>query len=74
MCVQKMLKLSFYEEILWELGGVAVMGRTMLAHRIFQFIDDNSNGEVAVGTLDLLTKMLDGQIQFTKLSFDFLEV
>ena len=54
-----------------------MIGRRDMAHRVFSFIDltnGNGNGTVAVGTLDLLAKILHGQLQFTKASFDLLEV
>jgi hypothetical protein len=43
------------------------------AIRIFQFLDDNGSGTVHVSIMDLLVKMLQEQLQFSKASFDFLE-
>lgn len=72
--MQILLKLTAFEWILWSIGVRRFIGRREMAHRVFQFIDANGNGTLAVGTIDLLTKILHGQLQFGKASFDFLEV
>lgn len=71
--MQVMLNLTFFERLMW-IVGVHTLSRREMAHRVFQFIDDNGNGAVADGTLNYLMKMLHGQLQFSKASFDFLQV
>lgn len=44
-----------------------------MAQRIFRFIDENGSGTIHVSTMDLIVKMLQGQLQFSKASFDFLD-
>ena len=41
--------------------------------QVFRFADDNGSGTIHVGTMDMLVKMLQGHLQFSKASFDFLE-
>jgi hypothetical protein len=49
------------------------LSRREMAVRAFRFIDDNGNGTIHVSAMDMIVRMLQGQLQFTKASFDFLE-
>jgi hypothetical protein len=70
--LQEMLGLSVIERIRWMFG--IRPSPLEMGHRLFQYIDKNGNGQIAIASLDLLVKILSGQLPFTKASFDHLEV
>lgn len=70
-CVQTLLGVSTFERLQW-LFGIRPSRREM-AVRIFRFIDDNGSGTIHIGCLDVLVKMLQEHLQFSKATFDFLE-
>lgn len=70
--LQVLLKLTTIEKLCWMFGMRP--SRREMAERLFHFIDKNGNGKIAISSMDLLVKMLAGQLPFSKASFDHLEV
>lgn len=68
----RLLQLSPFEHVRWMMGH-RLTSRQM-AIRIFSFLDNNGDKTISMKALDLLIKSLQGQLNFTKETFDFVEV